>query len=70
VQVDQRVVLGSEYTSDPLHTPRRYGSWAIPNMMRSGSIVVLPDILAAAKRLVIQPRTLHGTVELAASASS
>jgi peptidoglycan-N-acetylglucosamine deacetylase len=72
----QRVVLGSVYASDPLRPPRRYVSWAIPRMMRPGSIVVLhdgrekrqlkvdvlPDILAAANRLAIQPRTLRATL--------
>lgn len=75
-QAGQRVVLGSAYASDPLHPPRSYVRWAIPNMMRPGSIVVLhdgrknrqltvdvlPDILAAAKTLAIQPRTLRATL--------
>jgi peptidoglycan/xylan/chitin deacetylase (PgdA/CDA1 family) len=78
-QAGQRVVLGSAYASDPLHPPRSYVRWAIPSMMRPGSIVVLhdgrrnrqltvdvlPDILAAAKRLAIEPRTLRATVGLA-----
>ena len=80
-ELGQRVVLASAYASDPLHPPKRYVSWAIPNMMRPGAIValhdgrdnrqltvdVLPDILAAADRMAIKPRTLRATVGFASA---